>query len=90
MEGKFLYDVNATGGSGMSFLYDAQAQLAMAVMLPLLMLIIGIPLIFVLCRWRHRRRMDELNARERFLSYEGDIHAEPVGDSTLQVSLVTR
>ena len=57
----------------------------MAILLPVLLLIVGIPLIFVVCRWRHRRRMDELNARERFLSYEGDIRAEPVGDSTLQV-----
>ena len=29
--------------------------------------------------------MDELSARERFLHYDGDIEAEAIGDSTLQV-----
>ena len=48
---------------------------------------VGIPMIFLICRWRHRRRMDQLNSRERFLDYNpSDIHAEHVGDSTLQVS----
>ena len=47
----------------------------------------GIPMIFLICRWRHRRRMDQLNSRERFLDYTpSEIHAEHVGDSTLQVT----
>ncbi len=46
----------------------------------------GIPVVFLVCRWRHRRRMDQLNSRERFLDYNPtDLHAEHVGDSTLQV-----
>lgn len=69
----------------MSLIYSAQIQLALAILLPLLLLVIGIPLIFILCRWRHKRRMQQLNARERFLGYSGDINAEPVGDNTLQV-----
>ena len=45
-------------------------------------------MIFLICRWRHRRRMDQLNSRERFLDYNpSDIHAEHVGDSTLQVTV---
>ena len=37
-------------------------------------------MIFLICRWRHRRRMDQLNSRERFLDYTpSEIHAEHVG-----------
>ena len=70
-------------------IYDAQIELAMAILLPIILLLIGLPLVFLVCRWRHRRRMDELNARERFLTYTGDLRAEHVGDSTLQVSHVS-
>ncbi|KAI0222788.1 Activin receptor type-1 [Lamellibrachia satsuma] len=63
---------------------DIQLQLAMVILLPMLLLVVGIPLILFICRYRHRQHMDELSARERFLNYDGDIHAEPIGDSTLQ------
>lgn len=61
-------------------------QLVIAILLPIVLLLIGIPAIFFVCRYRHERRMRELEARERFLSTEGDVfRAEHVGDSTLQV-----
>ena len=69
-----------------NLLFDASVQLALAIMLPVVFLLIGIGLGCLVCRCRHRRRMDEINARERFLGYaNGDILAEHVGDNTLQV-----
>ena len=65
---------------------DIQLQLAMVILLPMLLLVVGIPLILFVCRYRHRQHMDELSARERFLNYDSDIHAEAIGDSTLQVA----
>ena len=63
-------------------------QLACAILLPTALLLIGIPLIFLICRHRHQRRMRELEARERFLTADEDLlRAEHVGESTLQVCL---
>ena len=71
-------------------LMDSQVQLALAVVLPIFAVIIALPVILILCRVRHRRRMEELNVHERILDYSnGDgLRAEHVGDSTLQVEQI--
>ncbi|ELT90987.1 hypothetical protein CAPTEDRAFT_109715, partial [Capitella teleta] len=66
---------------------NTHMQLAVAILSPTLLLIVGCPLVFLLCRWRHRRRMDALTARERVLGaydFNGDLRAEQAGDSTLK------
>ena len=74
-------------GPGSVFL-DPHVQLALAILSPTLLLFIGCPLVFLLCRCRHRRRMNALSARERILgayNVNGDLTAEQAGDNTLQV-----
>ena len=71
--------------TGQEYSVDIQLQLALVILLPMVVLFLGILLILFLCRYRHRQHMDELSARERFLHYDGDIEAEAIGDSTLQV-----
>ena len=70
---------------GQVYSVDMQLQLALVILLPIVVLFLGVLLILFLCRYRHRQHMDELSARQRFLHYDGDIEAEPIGDSTLQV-----
>ena len=68
---------------------DPRIQLVLAILSPTLLLFIGCPLVFLLCRYRHRRRMDALSSRERILgayNVNGDLRAEQAGDSTLQVA----
>ncbi|CAH1789015.1 unnamed protein product [Owenia fusiformis] len=60
-------------------------QLALAVIVPFVAMVIIILIIVYCCRRWHRRRMDVLNDREAQLYlYNGEIQATQVGDSTLQ------
>lgn len=76
-------------------MYAVQVQLGVSVALPLLVLVVGVPLVLWLCRRRHKRRMQELDARERFLhrcchddatAGPNGIQVQHVGEHTLQVS----
>jgi hypothetical protein len=67
---------------------NPHVQLALAILSPTLLLVIGCPLVFLVCRWRHRRRMAALSARERILgayTFDGELRAEQAGDNTLKV-----